>query len=93
MDPSLATLTETENAFSLCTMIPCTLKALLNMYEISNIPLEETPDPKPTVYVWEFLSFGGFGDVVRYAPFGVCWGFFEKIGILLLMAESLCRGW
>ena len=31
------------------------------MQEFFNIPLEHTPDPQPTVYVSEFLSFGGLG--------------------------------
>ena len=42
--------------------------------EFSNIPLEHTPDPQPTVYVSEFFSFGGENGCLGYAP-GVCWGF------------------
>ena len=41
--------------------------------EFSNIALEHTPDPEPTVYVSEFLAFGGERGGLGYAP-GVCWG-------------------
>ena len=32
-----------------------------NSKNFSNIPLEHTPDPQPTVYDLEFLSFGASG--------------------------------
>ena len=35
--------------------------------EFSNIPLEHTPDPQPTVYVSEFFSFGGERGCLGYA--------------------------
>ena len=44
--------------------------------EISNIPLEHTPDPEPTVYVSEFLSFGGERGGLGYAKQGY-------VGVLL----------
>ena len=42
--------------------------------EISNIPLEHTPDPEPTVYVSEFLSFGGERGGLGYAKQGYVGG-------------------
>ena len=38
--------------------------------EFSNIPMEHTPDPEPTVY--EGIPLGVWGGL-GYAP-GVCWG-------------------
>ena len=52
-----------------------------NIQECSNIPLEHIQDPQPTVYVSEFLSFGGDGGCLGYAPWGMAWGSLRKINI------------
>ncbi len=41
--------------------------------DLTNRPLAHTPNPQPTVYVSEFLSFGGERGCLGYAVPGVCW--------------------
>ena len=57
--------------------------------ELSNIPLEHTPDPQPTVYegipfIWGFRDSWG---MLRYAP-RVCWGFLRTLHYFFAPQDS-----
>ena len=67
-------------ATHICSIFLWSLKTCLmfvaqrgaHIQDLTNRPLEHTPNPQPTVYGLEFLSFGGERGCLGYAP-GVCW--------------------